>query len=60
MLASYTANLGAVQEYHLRNVDAAPWYAPELKLRGGVVPISTAPGLGLAIDEKQLAKAVVI
>ncbi len=59
-LASFTPNMGAFQEFHVRRVGQAPWYAPDLQLHNGALKIPSAPGLGLAIDESSLKKAVLV
>lgn len=57
-LASFTPNLGAFQELHLRLVGNPPWYAPDMKVKDGALAIPTRPGLGLQLERKRLERFV--
>jgi L-alanine-DL-glutamate epimerase-like enolase superfamily enzyme len=59
--ASAIPNIGEMMEFPYRNKDEnEPCQSPQFVIRNGVVKVPAGPGLGLEIDPKFLATALVV
>jgi len=58
--AAIAPNLAPYQEWSAVLPQAETWYTPHYQVVNGTVTLPTVPGLGIAYDQQQLAKAALL
>jgi len=59
--AAATPNIAPYMEYVSRaTAKKESWYTPNFEIKGGVIPVPTGPGLGVAFDPDFLKKTTVV
>lgn len=59
-MASATPNLTAYQEFLVDPPKRKSWFAPNFEVRSGLVAAPSGPGLGMAIDPRELARSRIV
>ena len=58
--AAVVPNIGPYQEFRAKAIEGQWWEAPAFVAQDGVLPVPSAPGLGVTYDPALLREAVVV